>query len=217
MAQGRGDPPLDERLAFGAADVEVHERRVAWQGFFRVEALSLRHRLFEGGWSPTVARELFVRRPAVVVVPYDPERDRVVMIEQFRVGALAAPGSPWQLEFVAGISEPGETFEDVARRETQEESGLALRVLEPVCRYHVSPGGTDEEVVIFCGRVDTEGAGGVHGVASESEDIRVHVLALEELTEGMAKGQLRNAAAIIGAQWLLMHREGLRARWLGST
>ncbi|MEE4301028.1 MAG: NUDIX domain-containing protein [Pseudomonadales bacterium] len=204
---------LDDRLAFGADDVEIVERRTAHAGFFRMDVLRLRHRLFEGGWSRVMERELFVRGPAVVLVPYDPRLDELVMIEQFRVGALDVGPSPWQMEFVAGIAEAGETMEAVARREAMEEAGLEVGEIVPVHRYQVSPGGNTEEIVVLCGEVDASGAGGVHGVDHEHEDIRVHRVPFATACAALDGGELRNAAAIVGVQWLALHREALRRHW----
>ncbi len=203
-----------ERVSYGHEDVEILERHPAWQGFFRLDVVRLRHRLFDGGWSREMQRELFVRGPAVVLLPYDPVRDQVVLIEQFRVGALDMPYSPWLLELVAGIVEEGEAPEAVARREADEEAGLKVAEVEFVCRYQVSPGGNTEEVLIYCGRVDAARAGGIHGLASEHEDIRVHVLDWTDAREAIDSGQVRNAAGIIALQWLALHREALRGRWL---
>ena len=201
-------------VSYGHEDVEILERHPAWQGFFRLDVVRLRHRLFDGGWSREMQRELFVRGPAVVLLPYDPVRDQVVLIEQFRVGALDMPYSPWLLELVAGIVEEGEAPEAVARREADEEAGLKVAEVEFVCRYQVSPGGNTEEVLIYCGRVDAARAGGIHGLASEHEDIRVHVLDWTDAREAIDSGQVRNAAGIIALQWLALHREALRGRWL---
>jgi len=201
-------------VTYDHEDVEVLERHPAWQGFFRLDVVRLRHRLFAGGWSREMQRELFVRGPAVVLLPYDPVRDEVVLIEQFRVGALDMPYSPWLLELVAGIVEEGEAPEAVARREAIEEADLEIADVEFVCRYQVSPGGNTEEVLIYCGRVDATRAGGVHGLESEHEDIRVHVLAWADAWDAIASGQVRNAAGIIALQWLALHRDALRDRWL---
>lgn len=199
--------------AFTRDDVEVLARRPVWQGFFRMDVLRLRHRLFAGGWSEEMERELFVRGPAVVMLPYDPFRDQVVCVEQFRIGALDMPYSPWLLELVAGIVEDGETPEDVARREAHEEAGLDVGELEFICRYQVSPGGNTEEILLFCGRIDASRAGGLHGLDSEHEDIRVHVLDFDAAEAALHAGEVRNAAGIIGLQWLALNREDLRRRW----
>ncbi|HSG88987.1 MAG TPA: ADP-ribose diphosphatase [Pseudomonadales bacterium] len=205
---------LDARLAFDAKDVEIIERRTAFEGFFRMDVLRLRHRLFEGGWSSEMTRELFVRGPAVVLVPFDPVLDEVVMVEQFRIGSLEHGPSPWQMEFVAGIADAGEAPEAVARREAREEAGLEVGEIVPVHHYQVSPGGNTEAIRVYCGRVDARTAHGVHGLDSEHEDIRVHRVPFAEAFAAMEAGQVRNAAGIVGLQWLALHRQALVARWL---
>lgn len=201
---------------FTRDDVEVLARRPVWQGFFRMDVLELRHRLFAGGWSGNMERELFVRAPAVVMLPYDPVRDQVVCVEQFRIGALDMPYSPWLLELVAGIIEDGEYPEEVARREAHEEAGLEVGALEFICRYQVSPGGNTEEILLFCGCVDATRAGGLHGLDTEHEDIRVHVLDFADAKTALEAGEMRNAAGIIGLQWLILNRDALRDRWLAN-
>jgi len=198
---------------FTRDDVKVLARRPVWDGFFRMDVLRLRHRLFAGGWSEEMERELFVRDPAVVMLPYDPVRDQVVCVEQFRIGAVDMPYSPWLLELVAGIIEEGESPEQVARREAHEEAGLEVSELEFICRYQVSPGGNTEEILLFCGCVDATRAGGLHGLESEHEDIWVHVLDFDAAQAALQAGEVRNAAGIIGLQWLALNRDDLRRRW----
>lgn len=195
------------------SQVEILERHTAYQGFFRLEVLRLRHRLFAGGWSEVITRELFERGHAVAVLPYDPILDQVVLIEQFRVGALDAPGGSWLLEIVAGMAEGDEPIADVAARETAEEAGCTVSVLEPICRFLVSPGGTSERIHVFCGRVDARGVGGVHGIAAEHEDIRVLSMPASTAFDYVAQGRIDSAAPIIALQWLQLHREDLRTRW----
>ncbi|GIX22758.1 MAG: adenosine diphosphate sugar pyrophosphatase [Gammaproteobacteria bacterium] len=191
---------------------EILERRTLFQRFFRVEEYRIRHERFDGA-EQEVVREIFERGDAVVVLPYDPERDRVVMIEQFRPGAVRWPEGPWLLEFVAGMVGEGESPEAVARREAREEAGLELLELLPVCRYLVSPGGTTERIDLFCGRVDSGRAGGLHGLDEEHEDIKVHVLARSEALALLESGRAGNASTLIGLQWLALNGERLRARW----
>ena len=160
------------------ADVEVLQRETCFKGFYRLDRLQLRHRQFAGGMGPQLSRELFVRHDAVCVLPYDPQRDSVVLIEQFRIGAMDKSSNPWLLELVAGLIDKDEQPEEVARREAVEEADLELTALWPITQYYPSPGGSDERVHLYIGRCDSEGAGGVHGLAEEGEDIRVHVLSL---------------------------------------
>jgi ADP-ribose diphosphatase len=194
-------------------DVEIREKRTVYQGHFRIDRYRLRHRLHEGGWSAEMSREVFERGHAAAVLPYDPIRDEVVLIEQFRVGAYAAGKSPWLVEIVAGIIDPGETPEEVVRREAREEAGLEVGALEPIADYLSSPGGASESVVLFCGRVDTAKAGGVHGEPHEGEDILVRVHSFAEVDRMMRTASLSNAVTLIAVQWLALNREGLRARW----
>lgn len=210
-----GDGSLDARLGFQREAVHVLERRAAYRGFFRMDVLTLKHRLFDGGWSGNVERELFVRPPAVAVLPYDPDRAKLILVEQFRVGAVDEEYSPWLLELIAGIVEPGEDFEEVARRESLEEAGLALEALEEVHRYLASPGGCSEVLQVYVAKVDSRDAAGVHGLDHETEDIRTHVLDYDDVIRGLEDGSIRNAATIIAVQWLELHRRKLDEKWLG--
>lgn len=207
-----------DRKAAGAprltrADVEIVEKSTPFQGYFRIDRYRLRHKLFAGGWSKVFSREVFERGHAVAVLPYDPVRDEVVLIEQFRAGAYAAGRGPWLVELVAGIIDPGEEPESVARREAREEAGLEVRALEPVADYLASPGGMSHWVKVFVGQVDAAGVGGIHGLADEHEDIRVEALPLRDGFDLIAKGRICDAATIIPLQWLLLNRDDIRRRW----
>ncbi len=193
---------------------EVLDKTIGYHGFFHMEKYRLRHELFRGGWSPDITRECLERGHAVAVLLYDPDHDQVVLLEQFRVGALEFPGGPWLLEIVAGImDDPAETAEEVARRETIEEAGGELLDLIPICHYLVSPGGTSESITLFCGRVDASGIGGLSGLADEHEDIRLHVFSRNEALDLLKAGRINSAAPIIALQWLELNRPGLLERW----
>ena len=192
---------------------EILEQTTAYAGFFRLMRYRLRHQLFRGGWSPVLTRELFERGHAAAVLPYDPDADQVVMIEQFRIGALESPRGPWLLEIVAGIIEPGETSETVIRREVIEETGCPVEEVIPLYEYHVSPGGTSERISLFCGKVDASQANGIHGLAGEGEDIRVVVLSTDDALSKIQAGQINAAAPIMALQWLQLNREWVRRRW----
>ena len=194
-------------------DIKILDHQVAYQGFFRLERYHLSHRLFNGDWSPPLTRELFERGHAVAVLPYDPVRDEIVLIEQFRIGAVHSNEGAWLIEIVAGVIETGETAEDVARREALEESGCSLQQLEPICTYYVSPGGTSEQLQLFCGRVDASLADGIHGCPEEGEDIRVFTVSFPEAMDMISDGRINSASPIIALQWLAMHRDHLRSMW----
>lgn len=194
-------------------DVEIIEKSLRYKGFFNIARYRFRHRLFAGGWSGEIEREVFERGHAVGVLPYDPAADAVVLIQQFRIGALVAGFAPWQVEIVAGIIEENEVAEDVARRETMEEAGAVVGELIPICRYLVSPGGASESVMLYCGRVDSENLGGVHGLPDENEDILVEVRSFADAMAELNGGRITNAISIIALQWLAHHRDRLREDW----
>ena len=173
--------------------------------YFRLDEIHLSHELFGGGFSPVFTRELFERGQVVAVLPYDPGRRRVVLIEQFRAGAIEDSESPWLIECVAGVIEDGESEQNVALRECVEEAGCEIERLIPISRYYVSPGGTTENCSLFCGIVDSEGVGGIHGLAHEHEDIRVMLVDIEEAFAWVREGRIRSSATIIALQWLQLN------------
>lgn len=195
------------------AGVEVAAEETAFDGFFELRKLQLQHRLFAGGVSASFEREVFIRHDAVAILPYDPKLDSVLLVEQLRMGALYREESPWLLEMVAGIVDTNESLSDIARREAQEEAGLQIERVEPICEYFPSPGGSCEYLSLFCGSAQLEEAGGVHGLDAENEDIRAHVLSFEDASLALRQNKFRDAQTIIGMQWLLLNRKRLRAQW----
>jgi ADP-ribose pyrophosphatase len=195
-------------------DIRVIRQDRTYDGYLKVEAYRLEHRRFDGSWMGEIRREIVRRGAAVAVMLYDPQRDSVVLIQQFRIGAyLAKRSSPWLTEIVAGLVEKGEDPAAVARRETLEEAGCEILDLVPLYDYIVSPGCMDETVTMFCGRVDSSKAGGHYGLADEGEDIRVVVMPFDQAWAELHAGGLDNSIAVIGMLWLKINREDLRKRW----
>jgi len=203
--------PLE--LKFGAQDVRVLKEQTAWSGHFAVRRLTLQHRRFAGDWSEPLVREVFERGDAVGVLPYDPQTDSLVMIEQFRPGAMRGDDSPWMLELIAGVVEPGESDEDVVHREAMEEAGCKLSELVPIATVLPSAGACTEQVRLFCGRVSTAAVGGIHGLQEEGEDILVHSVSREDALQLLADDRIPNGHTLIALQWLHIHGESLRERW----
>jgi ADP-ribose pyrophosphatase len=217
--------------SFGLNDVEIIERVSLHEGFLQVARLTLRCRLFEGGWSREFTREVLLRGHGVGVLLYDPHLDKVLMVEQFRVGCMDDPvNGPWALELVAGLLEEGETPEDVARREVFEEAGVTIaadgsvgstalgstaesseaRSLLRICEYYNSPGGSNEKLSVFCAGFDATQAGGVFGVEDEAENIRSVILDRTEALAAVAAGRINNAMSIIALQWLQLNLETVK-------
>ena len=194
-------------------DWKIVKHDIIFQGYFRIEKYDLQHEKFGGGWTDTFQREIFERGCAVAVIPYDPVRDKVVLIEQFRSGGIGTMKQPWMKEIVAGIIEPGESQQQVAERETLEEAGCEILQLKKITEYYVSPGGTTEQCALYCGRVDSEGVGGIFGLDHEFEDILVEVVDMKLAERWLQDGTINSAASIIGLQWLLLNRDRLRREW----
>lgn len=206
-----GTETLRRRAA--ADDISVHALRHPYLGFFAVEERDLRHRRFDGSMSAVLNRAVFTSGDAAVVLPYDPVRDRVLLIEQFRAGPHArGNANPWLVETVAGRIDGGETPEQAARREAVEEAGLTLTALMAGPRYYPSPAATGEYIYSFVGIADLpDGAAGIGGLAGEAEDIRSHVISFARLMELVVAGEIDNAPLIILAYWLERERPRLRA------
>ncbi len=200
---------METMTAFGNDDVEVISQRPLYQGFFQLQEYRFRHKLFAGGWSEEVRREVFERGHAVVVLPYDPARDQVVLIEQIRIPALATSSRPWLLELVAGMIDAGETRDDVAVRELFEETGLECSAMTAVSQYLPSPGGCSERLYFYWAKIDASKAQGLHGLCDEHEDIRLHVMSRQQAYTLLKQGQIDNGATVIGLQWLQLNYQEL--------
>jgi len=194
--------------------VELIEKQAAFSGYFRIDRFRLRFPLYEGGMSREVEREILERGQVAAVLLVDPDRDRVVLIEQFRPGPYAAGEQPWLIEAVAGIIEGTESAEEMARREAREEANCEITDLFPIMRFFTSPGASTESVALFCGRVDSTDAGGVHGLEEEGEDIRVMVVSVSEALSLLHEGKIVNAKTIIALQWLASNYDKVKKRWL---
>ena len=201
---------------FGKDDVEIVNDKLVYDNFFKIHNVSLRHKLFKGGWSDVFERELCVRHDAVGILLYDPKTQNLAMIEQIRVGAINRSHSPWLLEVVAGmIDDPTESKSAVAIRETQEEAGLEVEAIEPMLEYFATPGGSSEFFSLFVGRVSLENISeGVFGLDIENEDIRLHIISVNETLDLLRAGKINNAMTIIALQWLALNKSSLDKKWL---
>jgi len=193
--------------------IDIQEKETVYRGYFRVDKYRLRHGRFDGGWTGYMSREVLERGHAAAVLPYDPDTEQFVLCDQFRIGAHAAAMDPWQVEAVAGIIEFGETPEDVARREAEEEAGLDVRDMIFIQRYLASPGGCSESTHLYLGRISALGAGGLFGVADEGEHIRARTVPESEFRNMIESGQITNAATLIAGLWFFLNRQKIQELW----
>ena len=194
--------------------IEIMHRERLYDGFVTLDLLELRHELFAGGMSAALQREVLGQRRAVAVLPWDPRTDQVVLVEQFRAGLVDGGSGAWSLEAVAGLLDEGEATETAATREVAEETGLAVTHLVAAGSYHSSPGVTTERVFCFVAEVDAPHGGGLHGLAAEHEDIRVHVMPRAEAVTFLEEGRITVANTVVPLQWLCLNHERLRQVWL---
>ena len=195
-------------------DVKLLQEEPLHDGFFRMVRLHLRHRLFSGGWTQTLDREVVLHSSVAAVIPYDPIRDSIVLIEQFRNGKFAAGDPrPWSISIVGGMIEPGESAADMARRETREETGCVVDRLAKALTFYSSPGGSAQHITLYCGEVSSKDVSGLYGIADEGEDIRAFEVSFVEAMKMVNDDFLDNAVSIVGLQWLDRNREKLRRSW----
>lgn len=196
-------------LQFNHQDIELKESVRKYAGFFNLDQYVLKHKLYSGDKSEYISREVFERGDAVVLIPYDPVLDQVVLIEQFRPGAIRAGDTPWMLEFIAGMFEEDEQPVEVAIREAKEEANLDIdpKNVTKVMKYLSSPGGMSEAIYLYLATVDSNDVGGIYGLPEEGEDILVHVVKRTQALELLSQGKIANAATIIGLQWLALNYE----------
>lgn len=194
-------------------DVAVDAVRRPYAHYFALEEYDLRHQRFDGTMTPQVERAVFRAPDAALVLPYDPVRDCVMLVEQMRMGPLArGDRALWQLEPIAGRLDPGEAPEAAARREAVEEAGLEMGDLIAVAETYCSPGNSSEFYYVYVGLADLpERAAGLGGEEAEDEDIRSHILPFEQLMTMCDDLLVANAPLVMAAYWLARHRERIRA------
>ncbi len=210
--------------------VDILQKKSGYRGFFTINQYTLQHLKFDGGKTRILTRECFERGHAVGVLAYDPWKDAIILLEQFRIGAyvyeadlehggspkkLPEKKSPWLLEIIAGIVEPGESQVEVAHREAEEEAGVKLLELEAIGEFYSSPGGTSETTQLYCACVKTDNVGGIYGLEEEGEDIRVLVFSFDEAVQRLKDGYLNNASAMIAMQWLMLNHTEIQNKWRG--
>jgi ADP-ribose pyrophosphatase len=193
-------------------DVEIISEKILYQGFICAKKYALRFKRFGGGWSDLIEREVYNASRVAAILPYDPILDKLIMIEQFRAGALNSD-SPWLLEIVAGIAEQNESTEEMIRRELKEESNLVALDTIKIYDYWVSPGASAEHLTLYCGRIDSADAEGIFGLEKESEDILVRVMDPDAVFELLDNNKIKNSVTIIAVQWFRLNKDKIRKQW----
>ncbi len=190
-------------------EVRMLSKTTVYDGYFQILKCRYQHTLFNGGWSRPLERELFDRGRVAAVLPYDPSIDSVLLVEQCRTGALDSEYSPWLIEVIAGIIDPGEGPEEVVRRESVEEAGCQLDELTLIAKFFVTPGGSSEMASLYFASCDLTGVGGIHGLAEEGEDIRTHIVKRQKAFEMLENGEFNSTKVIMALQWFALNYQRL--------
>jgi len=170
---------------------------------FAIDEAWVSYEKLDGTMSASMRRLVFERGDSVAVLLHDRDRDRVVLVRQFRF-PTHAKGPGWVLETVAGVVDDGEAPADTVRREVEEESGYRVHTLEHVSTFYTSPGGSSERIHLYYASVgagDRVGDGG--GVAQEGEDIESVEIAADELPRMIERGEIVDAKTLIAVLWWL--------------
>jgi ADP-ribose pyrophosphatase len=201
------------RSDFALDDVHIKAQNTPYKGYASVKEFHLSHKKFDGGMSPEITRELFVSGDAVVVIPFDPDAQTILLIEQFRVAPLHRGNNPWVIEGIAGRIDEGETPHEVASREALEEAGCVIEDLEEIGGYFQSPGIFAEHITYFCAKADLSNCGGVYGLEEEAEDIRAFVVPLDLAIEALDNGEIETVPTALCLHWMARHRDRLTKAW----
>jgi ADP-ribose pyrophosphatase len=194
-------------------------RKVEFDGYHRLETVtcqpkSLRH----DGYAAEMTREVMHCKKIAAVLLYAPESDRILLNQQFRLGAmLAGCDDPFLYEVAAGAVDEGESVEDAARREALEETGAEIGDLEFVAKCYTSAGCLAEEFHLYIGRIDAGAAGGFFGLEDEGEEIKTHLLPAAEAFAILDRGGIMNAPAALLMHWFARHHKDIRQRWLAKA
>ena len=202
------------RTQFTHDDVRLKPVENLYNGFFKINLYQFQHALFAGGESEVIRREILERGDAVAVLPYDPVTEQVLLIEQIRIGAIKSKHTPWLLECIAGMTDGSEDYESVVKKEAFEEAGLNLTELEFMLSYLSSPGGTTERLFLYLAHADlSQMSTGIYGLETEGEDIKTHIMHVDEALQRLNRGEIDNAATVICLQWLALNRDRIRKKW----
>ena len=200
-----------KRATYSSDEVDILSREYLFRGFIQVEKVSLRHRLFQqSDYTSVIHRELIQRPEAAGVLIYNDQQQKFALIEQFRIGAMDDPDSPWQLEVIAGVLDGDESPESCIRRESLEESGCELQALQHLFSFYPSAGACAELFHLYSAEATLPEQGGIFGVADEGENIQLHILDYADIRSLLTNGRLRNAPVIMALQWLEQHINTIR-------
>ena len=188
-----------------SSNFKVTNKKNLYDGFFKMNEISLKYKKYDGSWSNEIKRELFGGAQVSAVLPYDPIKKEIVLIQQFRPGTISRNTNNYLKEIVAGIIDPGESPEIAAKRECLEETGYKIKKLTSIQGYYPAPGSSESFYHLFLGEVDSKNGKKIMGLDTENEDILVESFNINQVKKMMQSGELINGLSLIAIQWFFLN------------
>ena len=187
------------------SNFKVTNKKSLYDGFFKMNEISLKYKKYDGNWSNEIKRELFGWAQVSAVLPFDPIKKKIVLIQQFRPGTISKNTNNYLNEIVAGIIDPGESPEIAAKRECLEETGYKIKKLTPIQGYFPAPGSSESFYHLFLGEVDSKNGKKIMGLDNENEDILVESFKVNQVKKMMQEGKFINGLTLIAIQWFFLN------------
>lgn len=184
---------------------KIIDKKNLYDGFFKMNEVTLKYRKYDGNWSNNIKRELFGGAQVAAVLPYDPMSKEIILIQQFRPGTISKDIDHYLDEIVAGIIDEGESPEIAAKRECLEETGCEVKKLIPIQGYFPAPGSSESFYHLFLGEVKSFKGSKIQGLENENEDIFVKCFKINEVRKKMEDGKILNGLTLIALQWFFLH------------
>ena len=184
---------------------KILKKKNLYNGFFKMNEVTLKYKKYDGSWTNKIKRELFGGAKVSAVLPYDPIKNEIVLIQQFRPGTISKNDNNYLDEIVAGIIDPGETPEETAIRECYEETGCKIKKLTPIQGYFPAPGSSESYYYLYLGEIKTISETRIMGLESENEDIFVKSYKIDEVRSKMNDGKILNGLTLIALQWFFLN------------
>jgi len=173
-------------------------------GFFSLNKYEFIHEKHNGEWTSTVEREVFSGAHVSSLLPYDSIKKEIILIQQFRAGALSRYDENYLLEIVAGIIDEGENPEQTAIRECFEETGCEVKKIHPIQSYFPAPGSSESYYHLYLGEIQAFEGERIKGLEKESEDILVKSFKIDEVRQMLKEKKIMNGLTLVALQWFFL-------------
>jgi len=184
---------------------KIFNKKKLYKGFFEINELSFIHQKYDGTWSGEIKRELFKGLQVAAVLPYDPVKKEIVLIQQFRPGVISIHKNSYLHEIVAGIIDKNEKPEKTAMRECLEETGCKINNIIPIQSYFLAPGSSESFYYLYLGEIESFNGSRIKGLKDEDEDILVSSFKVDQVRKMLNDKLIINSLTLIALQWFFLN------------